>query len=79
MKLGQNVTIGPYSVVDGCVVLGDNVVVGAHCVVEGNTTIGNGCQIFTGAVIGSPPQDRKHQKTDKVFLTIGATMFFVNM
>jgi len=76
VKLGKNVSIGPYAVIDGEVTLGDNVIVGAHCIVEGHTTIGNGCQLYSGAVIGSPPQDRKHQKKDKVFLTIGANNVF---
>ena len=76
VKLGDNVNIGPYSVIDGAVTLGDGVIIGAHCVVEGDTVIGNGCQLYTGAVIGSPPQDRKHQKTDKVYLTIGANNVF---
>jgi len=76
VKLGDNVSIGPYAIIDGPVILGDDVKVGAHCVIEGETTIGNGCQFYSGAVIGSPPQDRKHQKTDKVFLTIGANNVF---
>ena len=76
VKLGVNVIIGPYSVVDGPVSLGDDVVIGAHCVVEGNTVIGKGCQKYTSAVVGSPPQDRKHQKKDKVFLTIGTNNVF---
>ena len=76
VKLGKNVNIGPYVVIDGAVTLGDDVTIGAHCVVEGYTTIGNGCQIFTGAVIGSPPQDRKHQRQDKVILSIGDNNIF---
>ncbi len=76
VKLGKNVNIGPYAVIDGEVTLGDDIVIGAHCVVEGNTTIANGCQLFTGAVIGSPPQDRKYQKKDKVFLNIGVNNVF---
>jgi len=76
VKLGKNVSIGPYSVIDGHVTLGDDATIGAHCVVEGHTTIGNGCQLYTGAVIGSPPQDRKHQKKDKVFLNIGSNNVF---
>jgi UDP-N-acetylglucosamine acyltransferase len=76
VKLGKNVNIGPYTVIDGQVSLGDDVVIGAHCVIEGHTTIGNGCQFFTGAVIGSPPQDRKHQKKDKVLLNIGVNNIF---
>jgi len=71
VKLGNNVNIGPYAVIDGNVTLGDDVTIGAHCFVEGYTSLGKGCQLYTGAVIGSPPQDRKHQKTDKVFLKIG--------
>lgn len=76
VKLGQNISIGPYAVIDGPVVLGDEVTIGAHCLVEGNTTLGKGCQLYTGAVIGSPPQDRKHQKKDKVFLNIGVNNIF---
>ncbi|MDE1920109.1 MAG: acyl-ACP--UDP-N-acetylglucosamine O-acyltransferase [Candidatus Omnitrophica bacterium] len=76
VKLGSNVAIGPYSVIDGEVTLGDGVTIGAHCIVEGNTTIGRACQLFTGAVIGSLPQDRKHQKTDRVFLKIGENNVF---
>ena len=76
VKLGKNVSIGPYAVIQGEVVLGDDITIGAHCVIEGNTTIGRGCQFYSGAVIGSPPQDRKHQKTDKVFLSIGDNNVF---
>jgi len=76
VKLGNNVNIGPYAVINGQVTLGDDVIIGAHCVVEGHTTIGEGCQFYTGAVIGSPPQDRKHQKTDQVYLSIGAHNVF---
>jgi len=76
VKLGKNVNIGPYTVIEGAVSLGDDVTIGAHCVIEGHTTIGDGCHVFTGAVIGSPPQDRKHQKTDKVFLNIGTNNVF---
>ncbi len=76
VKLGNNVTVGPYAIIQGHVSLGDDTVVGAHALVEGYTTMGKGCQIFTGAVIGSRPQDKKHQNTDKVFLKIGDNNIF---
>jgi UDP-N-acetylglucosamine acyltransferase len=76
VKLGKNVDIGPYAVIDGRVDLGDDVIIGAHCVIDGHTTIGNGCQLYTGAVVGSPPQDRKHQMEDKVYLNIGVNNIF---
>ena len=70
-KLSPGVSIGPYSVIEGNVTLGDNVRVASHCVIAGQTTIGRNCKIYTGAVLGSPPQDRKHSAEDNVFLNIG--------
>jgi len=69
-KIGRSVTVGPYSIIRDNVTIGADTVVGAHCVIEGNTTIGSACQIFTGAVIGSKPQDLKFKGED-VFLEIG--------
>jgi UDP-N-acetylglucosamine acyltransferase len=70
-KLSSGVTVGPYSVIEGSVSLGDNVRIGSHCVITGQTTIGRNCKIYTGAVIGSAPQDKKHSADDNVFLNIG--------
>ncbi len=75
-QIGEDVTIGAYSVIEGPVVIGNNVTIGHHCLVEGATEIGDGCQIFTAAVIGSPPQDKKFQKTDRVYLKIGKDNIF---
>jgi UDP-N-acetylglucosamine acyltransferase len=69
-KLSEGVEVGPYSIIGDNVVIGAQTKIGAYCVVEGNTTIGKACEIFTGAVIGSRPQDLKY-KDDKVFLEIG--------
>lgn len=70
-KLSPGVSIGPYSLVDEDVVLDDNVRVGSHCVITGQTSIGRNSKIYTGAVIGSAPQDLKHSSDDNVFLNIG--------
>ena len=69
-KLADDIIVGPYSIIGDGVTIGQQVMVGAHCVIEGNTTIGRACEIFTGAVIGSRPQDLKY-KGEKVFLEIG--------
>ena len=69
-QFASGVVVGPYSVIDRQVVLGPRTRVGAHCVVEGRTTIGADCEIFTGAVIGSIPQDLKYHGEDSV-LRIG--------
>jgi len=69
-KLADSVTVGPYAVINDVVVIGSGTKIGSFCLIEGNTTIGKNCEIFTGAVIGSRPQDLKY-KGEKVFLEIG--------
>lgn len=69
-KLAEDSVVGPYSIVGGKVSIGARTVIGAHCVIEGNTAIGSDCQVFSGAVIGSRPQDLKF-KGEEVFLEIG--------
>ena len=59
-ELGPGVHVGPYSIIGPNVRVGASTVIGAHCVLEGYTTIGSACQVFTGAVIGSIPQDLKY-------------------
>ena len=69
-KLAKDILIGPYAIVGDGVTIGTATKIGAHCVIDGNTVIGEGCEIFTGAVLGSPPQDLKY-KGEKSFLEIG--------
>jgi len=59
-KLGDNVSVGPYSVIGPYVVIGDNCWIGPHVVVNGRTTIGEDCRIYQFASIGEAPQDKKY-------------------
>ncbi len=70
-KLAAGVTVGPYTVIGPEVTIHEDVSIGSHCVIDGTTTIGRGCRIFSGAVIGSIPQDKKHRVEDRVLLLIG--------
>ena len=69
-RLGSGVVVGPYTVIDEHVSVGARSRIGAHCVLEGRTTLGEDNQIFTGAVIGSIPQDLKYRGEPST-LTIG--------
>jgi len=69
-KLADDVQIGQYAIIADTVSIGPGTKIGAYCLIEGNTTIGKACEIFTGAVIGSRPQDLKY-KGEKNFLEIG--------
>jgi len=74
-ELGNGVKVGPYAVIGKHVVLGDNCEVGSHVVIEGRTKMGKGNRIFTGAVIGSEPQDLKY-KGEVSYLEIGDDNIF---
>ena len=69
-KLADNVSVGPYAVINEGVSVGSGTKIGSHSFIDGNTSIGKNCEIFTGAVIGSRPQDLKYNG-EKVFLEIG--------
>lgn len=69
-KLADNIQIGPYSIVADNAAIGQGTKIGAYCLIEGNTVIGKSCQIYTGAVIGSLPQDLKY-KGENSSLEIG--------
>ena len=66
--LGAGVSIGPDSVIGEHVTIGAGTVIGAHCVIDGRTTLGSDNQIFTGAVIGSIPQDLKYRGEETILL-----------
>lgn len=69
-KLGADVEIGAYAIVDGDVVLGDRVRVGPHVRITGHTNLGDDCEVFTGAVLGEPPQDHKYHN-ELSYLNVG--------
>ncbi len=69
-KIAGDAEIGPYALIGDNAVIASGTKIGAFCVIEGNTSIGKNCQFFTGAVIGSRPQDMKY-KGEKSFLEIG--------
>ncbi len=60
VKLGKNVRIGPYAIVDEHAVIGDNTIIDAHVVIGARTIIGQDCHFHYGAVVGDLPQDMKY-------------------
>lgn len=74
-ELDEGVKVGPFSVIGAEVRIGAGTVILDHAHIEGNTTIGPGNKIYSFAVIGSPPQDKKY-RGEEVFLEIGARNVF---
>jgi UDP-N-acetylglucosamine acyltransferase len=62
--IADDVTIGAFSVVGPNVKIGPGTVIRERVTIAGQTVIGAGCRIYTGAVIGSDPQDLKYAGED---------------
>ena len=59
-KIGENVSIGPYSIIGADVEIGDETTIGPHVVIEGPTKIGKKNKIYQFASLGGDPQDKKY-------------------
>ena len=69
-QLDSGVVVGPYCVIEPEVVVGDGTVIGPHVHLARGTRIGRKCRIFTGATLGSIPQDLKFEQEESL-LVIG--------
>lgn len=58
-QIGAGCRIGPFCVIGADVVLHDNVELKSHVVITGQTEIGSGTVVFSFAVLGEIPQDKK--------------------
>ncbi|NLG12173.1 MAG: acyl-ACP--UDP-N-acetylglucosamine O-acyltransferase [Elusimicrobia bacterium] len=66
----ESVEIGPYTIIEGNATIHKGCKIGPYVHIQGYTEIGEGCRIFSGAIIGSIPQDLKY-KGGKTYLKIG--------
>lgn len=63
-NLGENVEVGPYSIIGENVTIGSGTVIGPHVVIKGSTEIGQNNQIYQFSSIGGDPQDKKYAGED---------------
>ena len=69
-KIGENVLIGPYCVIEDNVIIGDNTKIDSYTIIKQYSTIGKNTHIFAHSVIGEIPQDKKYSG-EKTELIIG--------
>ena len=69
-KLGENIIVGPYALIEADVEIGDDCIIGPHAVIYNGARIGNRVKIFQGASVANFPQDLKFAGEKSVF-TIG--------
>ena len=69
-QVGEDVNVGPFSILGPNVEIGDHCQIAAHVVIERNTRLGNGVRVGYGSVLGADPQDLKY-KGEETWVEIG--------
>lgn len=70
VEIDTGVSVGPYSVIEANVRIAGNCQIGPYVHIATGTRIGADCRIFTGAVLGTIPQDLKFER-EETTLEIG--------
>ena len=60
VKIGKNVTISPFCIIEGDVTIGDNTFIYPYVHIKGPVTIGQNNTIFNNVTIGLAPQDMSY-------------------
>ena len=58
-QLGNNISIGPYTIVEEDVIIGNDCIIGPHVAIYNGARIGNNVKIYQGASVANHPQDLK--------------------
>jgi UDP-N-acetylglucosamine acyltransferase len=69
-RLGEGVSVGPFSIIGDDVEIGPRTTIGPHAVINGPTRMGAENRVFQFASIGEAPQDKKY-KGEPTRLEIG--------
>jgi UDP-N-acetylglucosamine acyltransferase len=69
-ELAEDVSVGPYSVIDADVRIGAGTTIGPHVVIRGPSAIGKSNRIYQFASVGEDPQDKKYRQ-EVTYLEIG--------
>ncbi len=73
-EIGEDVSIGAYSVIGPKVKLGRSCQIASHVVIAGHTSIGDETIVFQFASVGAPPQDLKFKGEDSLAIIGDNTM-----
>jgi UDP-N-acetylglucosamine acyltransferase len=69
-RLGEGVSVGPFSIIGPGVEIGDGCEIGPHVVIRCNTRLGRNNRIYQFASVGDDPQDKKYAG-EQTWLEIG--------
>ncbi len=66
-KIGENISIGPYTIIEDDVEIGDNCTIGPSVAIYDGARIGNNVKIYQGASVSNHPQDLKFNNEISIF------------
>lgn len=66
-KLGDNLSVGPFTVIESDVEIGNDCIIGPHVGIYSGARIGNRVKIFQGASVSNLPQDLKFSGEPTLF------------
>ena len=67
-KIGNNVTILPYTIIEDNVEIGDDCIIGPNAVIYNGARIGNRVRIHQCASVSNVPQDLKFANEESFFM-----------
>ena len=70
-KIAENVSVGPFCIIEDDVEIGAGTVLDSHVVVKRYTSLGENNHLYMGVVLGSDPED-KHFTGERSYLRIGS-------
>ena len=65
--LGENIYIGPFSIIEDDVVIGNDCIIGSSVAIYDGARIGNNVKIYQGASVANHPQDLKFANEPTLF------------
>ena len=68
-------TVGPFAIIDGAARIAAGCRIGAQAQVVGRTTLGKDNQVFSGAILGMPPQHRAYEGEDSELIVGDGNIF----
>lgn len=74
-QIGENVIVGPYTIVEDDVKIGSGTTIESHAVIKRYTQLGEHNHIHAGVVLGDIPQNVKYEEV-KSYLIIGNNNIF---
>lgn len=70
-KIGKNVSIGAYSIIEEDVSIGDNCIIASHAIIRSGSILESGVFVDSFAVIGGDPQDLSFDRKIRSGVSIG--------